>query len=333
MAHPQAVGVEPLIKLEIGHGHAGVIPAAAEERILMLAGAFEIKRLAVDQELMPAHLDTAEAERLAVFIGADPHQRCVEIRRAGAGLPQAGVFDLQRTRSTVRIGNSAAVGVQHGQLHIALTHCVHGVVQLAVSTGHQRDVADISRRGRVQADGAGDARIVEEVEVRQVDTLHLLAGLAGLDCRDTGIVGAEEGSAALIADRQRAVADPVIDLDLKGHGVAGLGQRRDIGLKGQETAAMGDDLLTVEPHNGIVGHGIKPQHTARALGHGEGGAVVGHAVVAAELRVGALVVVGRRHRDGLPWLIGIEAEIPHAGKIPDAADSIGLRIHSKTLSL
>lgn len=129
------------------------------------------------------------------------------------------------------------------------------------------------------------------------------------------------------------MADPVIDLDLKGHGVAGLGQRRDIGLKGQETAAMGDDLLTVEPHNGIVGHGIKPQHTARALGHGEGGAVVGHAVVAAELRVGALVVVGRRHRDGLPWLIGIETEIPHAGKIPDAADSIGLRIHSKTLSL
>ena len=55
--------------------------------------------------------------------------------------------------------------------------------------------------------------------------------------------------------------------------------------------------------------------------------------MAAELRVGALVIVGGRNRNGLPGLIGVEAEIPHAGQIPDTAGRIGLRIHIHYLSL
>ena len=55
--------------------------------------------------------------------------------------------------------------------------------------------------------------------------------------------------------------------------------------------------------------------------------------MAAELRVGALVVVGGRNRNGLPGLIGVETEIPHAGQIPDTAGRIGLRIHIHYLSL
>ena len=69
------------------------------------------------------------------------------------------------------------------------------------------------------------------------------------------------------------------------------------------------------------------------LWHSKAGTVVGHAVVAAELRVRALVVIGRGHGDGLPRVVGIEAEIPHAGQVPDAAGSIGLRIHNKHLSI
>ena len=54
--------------------------------------------------------------------------------------------------------------------------------------------------------------------------------------------------------------------------------------------------------------------------------------MAAELRVGALVIIGGRNRNGLPRLIGVEAEIPNAGQIPDAAGRIGLRIHIHYLS-
>ena len=128
------------------------------------------------------------------------------------------------------------------------------------------------------------------------------------------------------------MADAVVHLDIERHGLAGLSQRGDVGLKRQEAAAVAGDLLPVQPHHGVVGHSVEAQHPARALGHGEGRAVVGHAVMAAELRVGALVVVGRRHRDGLPRLIGVEAEIPNAGQIPDAAGRIGLRIHIHYLS-
>ena len=78
---------------------------------------------------------------------------------------------------------------------------------------------------------AGDARIVEEVKVRQVDALSLLARLAGLDGGNARVVGAKERRAALVADGQRAVADAVVHLDIERHGLAGLSQRGDVGLK------------------------------------------------------------------------------------------------------
>ena len=68
VTHAQAVGVQPLVQLQVGHGHTGIIAAAAESRILVLAGPFEIERFTVDEELVAAHLDTAKAELLAVFI-------------------------------------------------------------------------------------------------------------------------------------------------------------------------------------------------------------------------------------------------------------------------
>ena len=37
---------------------------------------------------------------------------------------------------------------------------------------------------------------------------------------------------------------------------------------------MAGDLLPVQPHHGVVGHSVEAQHPARALGHGEGRAVV-----------------------------------------------------------
>ena len=239
---------------------------------------------------------------------------------------------MQGALCAVSLGHSAAVCIQNRQMYAFLPFRGHAVTQCAVGIGHQRDVADVGGGGGVQAHGAGDARVVEKVEVGQVDALHLLARLAGLHGGNTRVVGAEEGGAALVADGQCAVSDAVVHLDLQRHGVAGVGQRRDVGLKGQKSAAVGHDLLPVQPHGGVVGHGIEAQHTARTLRHGKLGAVVRHTVVAAELRVGALVVVGRRHRDGLPRLIGIKTEIPHAGQIADAAGSIGLRIHKNYLS-
>ena len=129
------------------------------------------------------------------------------------------------------------------------------------------------------------------------------------------------------------MADAVVHFHIQRHGLTGLGQGGNVGFKGQEAAAMGSDLLPVQPHHGVVGHSIKAQHTAGTLRHRKAGAVVGHAVVAAELRVRTLVVVGRGHSNGLPRVVGIETEIPHAGQVPDAAGSIGLRIHNKHLSI
>ena len=333
MAHPQAVGVQPLVQLQIGHRHAGVIAATTEGRVLMLAGALEIERCAVNKELMSADLHAAEAELLAVLVLAELNQRRVEIRRAGAGLPQAGVLHLHGARGTVGAGHNAALGVQNLHLDAALAHGVHRVAQHAGHVGGDSHIADVGRRGRVEVHRAGDAGIVEEVKVRQVDALGLLARLAGLDGGNARVVGAKERRAALVADGQRAVADAVVHLDVERHGLAGLGQRGDVGLKRQEAAAVAGDLLPVQPHHGVVGHSVKAQHPARALGHGKGRAVVRHTVVAAKLRVGALVIVGRRHRDGLPRLVGVKTEIPHAGQIPDAAGGIGLRIHIHYLSI
>ena len=128
------------------------------------------------------------------------------------------------------------------------------------------------------------------------------------------------------------MADTVVYFHFQRHGLAGLGQGGDVRLKGQESAAVGGDFFPVQPHHGVVGHSVKPQHTAGTLWHSKAGTVVGHAVVAAELRVRALVVIGRGHGDGLPRVVGIEAEIPHAGQIPDTAGRIGLRIHKHYLS-
>ena len=239
---------------------------------------------------------------------------------------------MQGALCAVSLGHSAAIRIQNRQMYAALPFRGHAVTQRAVGIGYQRDVADVGGRGRIQTHGAGNARVVEEVEVGQVDALHLLARLAGLHGGNTRVVGAEEGGAALVADGQCAVSDAVVHLDLQRHSVAGVGQRRDVNLKGQKSAAVGRNLLPVQPHGGVVGYGVKAQHTARALRYGELGAVVRHTVVTAELRVGALVVVGGRHCDGLPRLIGIKTEIPHAGQIADAAGSIGLRIHRNYLS-
>ena len=205
------------------------------------------------------------------------------------------------------------------------------VVQCAVHRGYQSNIRNVGRRGGVQMHRAGNACVVEEIEVGQVDALHLLAVLAGFHRRDARVVGAKESSAALVAHGQGAVADTVVYFHFQRHGLAGLGQGGDVRLKGQESAAMGGDLLPVQPHRGVVGHSVKPQHAAGTLWHSKAGTVVGHAVVAAELRVRALVVIGRGHGDGLPRVVGIEAEIPHA--VPDAAGSIGLRIHNKHLSI
>ena len=59
----------------------------------------------------------------------------------------------------------------------------------------------------------------------------MLVLFARLDGGDAGVIRAEERRAALVADRQRAVADAVVHLDIERHGLAGLSQRGDVGLK------------------------------------------------------------------------------------------------------
>ena len=70
------------------------------------------------------------------------------------------------------------------------------VVQCAIHRGCQGNIRNVSCRGGVQMHRAGNACVVEEIEVGQVDALHLLAGLAGFHRRDARVVGAKESSAA-----------------------------------------------------------------------------------------------------------------------------------------
>lgn len=107
------------------------------------------------------------------------------------------------------------------------------VVQCAIHRGCQGNIRNVSCRGGVQMHRAGNACVVEEIEVGQVDALHLLAGLAGFHRRDARVVGAKESSAALVAHGQGAVADTVVYF--QRHGLAGLGQGGDVRLKGQES--------------------------------------------------------------------------------------------------
>ena len=67
---PEGVGARPRHQLEVvDHLHV-VVALAPDGRVLVLAEAAEVERLAVDEELLAAHLDGADADGLAVGVDA-----------------------------------------------------------------------------------------------------------------------------------------------------------------------------------------------------------------------------------------------------------------------
>ena len=223
--------------------------------------------------------------------------------------------------------DSLSLRVEHIERDLAGADGFHAVTQRAVHVRVERHAVDVGLRRRIQADGPGDAGVVEEVKVRQVDALLLLAQLAGLHRGDAGVVRAEESDAALIADRQRAVTDAVVHAHEQLKGFAALRQRGDVRFKRKEAAAVAAELAPVQPDDGVVRHGVKAQHAAlprKASGEGHPRAVPAEADVAAKAAVGLLVVVGGGNGDGLPGVALAQAEIPDAAKVEDGTRGIHL---------
>ena len=63
------VGADPLEQLVVPDPHRQVQPASAERKVLVLAEPGELDRLPVEQQLIPAHRDGADADVERVGVG------------------------------------------------------------------------------------------------------------------------------------------------------------------------------------------------------------------------------------------------------------------------
>ena len=64
----ERVRADPLHELEVVDHEGVVVALAADGRVLVLSEAGEVERLAVDEELVPAHLDRAHPDRDRVAV-------------------------------------------------------------------------------------------------------------------------------------------------------------------------------------------------------------------------------------------------------------------------
>ena len=312
VAGAHGIGVCPVDQVHILHVQHRVKASAMGGKVLVLAKALEIERLAVQKHLCAPHLNAAHTKGLVVDICPAGGMQGVQVGRAGSGLPEMHFRDGDRTFCTLGACNGVAVSIQHRDTDRRAAGGFYRVLHRAVHGGHYGHILDVLFRGGVEHHRAMDARIVEKVKVGAV--LGCGGTLGSLHTGDTRVVRAKEGQLpVLVAHRQGAVVHPVVTGYGQQCGLAGLQQSGDVRFKGGKAALVLCNELAVQPDLGRVGHRAEPQH--HPLPGAEGGqgdlALIPHPAVVAAQGGGlvVLVVVAGRYRDGLgvrQGLCGVE---------------------------
>ena len=112
MAGPQGVGPKPVHEMQVGDvGHL-VQAAAVERAVLVLAEAFQVDRVAVEQQLGALYLHLPDAEGLLIAVLPKGDAGGVEVGRARPGLPQLRVRHSDAARGPLCPGHQLAGRVQ-----------------------------------------------------------------------------------------------------------------------------------------------------------------------------------------------------------------------------
>ena len=312
MAGAHGIGIGPVDEVYIFYVQHRVKATAMGGKILVLAKALEIERLAVQKHLCTPHLDAAHAKGLVVDVRPAGDVQGVQVGRAGSGFPELHLRDGQGARCALGACNSLAVSLQHSDSHRCGAHGPDAVIHPAIRVRHYGHIFNIVFWCGIEPHRAVDAGIVEEIKVGAV--LGCGNALCSFYAGDTRVVRAKEGQLAfLVAHRQSAVVHPVV----AGHGeqsrFAGVQQCGDIGFKRGEAALVLRNELTVQPDLCRVGHRAKPQHhpLPGAEGRQCNAALIPRPAVVAAQGGGlvVLVVVAGGHGDGLrvrQGLCGVE---------------------------
>ena len=174
-------------------------------KVLVLAKALEIERLAVQKHLCAPHLNAAHTKGLVVDICPAGGMQGVQVGRAGSGLPEMHFRDGDRAFCTLGACNGVAVSIQHRDTDRRAAGGFYRVLHRAVHGGHYGHILDVLFRGGVEHHRAMDARIVEKVKVGAV--LGCGGTLGSLHTGDTRVVRAKEGQLpVLVAHRQGDLA-------------------------------------------------------------------------------------------------------------------------------
>ena len=302
VAGAHGIGVCPVDQVHVLDVQHRVKAAAMGGKVLVLAKALEIERLAVQKHLCAPHLNAAHAKGLVVDVCPAGDVQGVQVGRAGSGLPEMHLRDGDRAFCALGACNGVAVRIQHSDMDRRAAGGFDRVLHRAVHGGHYGHILDILFWGGVEHHRAVDARIVEKVKVRAV--LGCGGALCSLHAGDARIVRAKEGQLSFfVAHRQGAVVHPVVAGHGQQRGLAGTQQGGNICFKGGKAALVLRNELAVQPDLCGVGHRAEPQHhplPGAESGQGDLALIPCPAVVAAQGGgLVVLVVVAGGHGDGL----------------------------------
>ena len=132
MAGAEAVGPGPLHALEVPLGHRPAEAAADDVGVLVLAEAFQVDRLPVDEDAAAVDLDGADADLLLVAVIAVPGGQDDAVEIGAAHLPQMGVFYPQHPLAAFGLGHGIPLGVRQADPDGAVPAALDGIVDQGV---------------------------------------------------------------------------------------------------------------------------------------------------------------------------------------------------------
>ena len=257
VAGAHGIGVCPVDEVHVLHVQHRVKAAAMGGKVLVLAKALEVERLAVQKHLCTPHLNAAHTKDLVVDICPAGDVQSVQVGRTGSGLPEMHFRYGQDAFCALCLCHGAAVRVQHRDMDRRTAGGFDCIPHRAVHGRHHGHILDVLFGGGVEHHRAVDAGIVEEIKVGAV------LGCGGAFCSfhagDARVVRAKEGQLSiLVAHGQGAVVYPVIAGDGQQHRLAGAQQGGNICFKGGKAALVLCDKLAVQPDLCGVGHRAEP---------------------------------------------------------------------------
>ena len=244
VAGAEAVGIRPFHALKIPLCDGPVEAAPQNIKILVLAKAFQVDRLSVDEDLCAANLHRADTDAFPVLI----HRPAVLFQCDDDGvkigvphLPEMRVLHAERAFRTVCFCHQLVFRIQQLYRNLSCTFTENLVIHLCIRTVQRIAhliVLNAFCREHDQIHTALDAGVVKEIEIRLNDL-----SAAGKDI--------------VCSARQSALVQVVVHPDTDPVHRTTADNVRDIGDNGEKAAFMPGDLNTVAEHNCTVGNASK----------------------------------------------------------------------------